>query len=89
MSNAPRDENNVPTLLATLNTNGKTIVTVKASPTSHGLCISDGTAGTNLGPTNAPKDDNFVSALVATSTDGKTPIVVYGDSNGRLLIKST
>ncbi len=90
MTSAYRDENSVPTLIAGLNTNGTTIVRVKASPTTHGLDISDGTTGSDHGPTNAPRDENFVPALLAVSSaDGVTPVVVYADSSGNLLVDTT
>ncbi len=90
MTNAYRDENSVPTLIAALNTNGTTVVRVKANPTNHGLEISDGTTGTNHGPTNALRDENSVPVLMATSSaDGKTPVAVYADSSGNLLIDSS
>lgn len=89
MSWARRDENGVPTLTATLNTDGDTVIAVGASPTSHRLMVSDATSGSDNGPTNAPHDQNFVPALVAVSSaDGITPVVVYADSNGRLLVNS-
>ena len=90
MSNAPKDENAVSGLLATLNSDGDTPTPVKADPTRHSLKVSDGTSGSDNGPTNAPKDENDVSALIAVSSaDGRTPVVVYADSQGRLLVQST
>ncbi len=90
MANAPKDENGVSGLLGTLNTNGDTPIPVQANPTTHRIKVSDGTTGSDNGPTNAPKDENDVSALIAVSSvDGKTPVVVYTDAQGRLLIKST
>ena len=88
--NANKDENSVSTLLGVLETNGKTIVPIKADPISHRLKVSDGTSGSDNGPTNAMKDDNFVSSLIAVSSiDGITPVVVYADANGKLLVQST
>lgn len=90
MSNASKDENNVSALIAVLNTDGLTVVPVKANPATHALMTSDGTTGTDHGPNNAEKDENFVSTLIAVSSaDGKTPVAVYADSSGNLLTKST
>lgn len=90
MANASKDENAVSTLLGALNTDGVTPVPVKANPTTHRLKVSDGTSGSDNGPTNALKDGNDVSSLIAVSSvDGKTPVVVYTDANGKLLIQST
>ena len=86
--NAPKDENSVSTLLGVLGTDGKTIVPIKAN--SNRLSVSDGTSGSDNGPTNALKDENSVSTLMAVSSaaDG-TPVVVYADVNGKLLVQTT
>lgn len=87
MANASRDDNNVPTLLGTLNSDGSTLVKITVNPTTHSLGAVNGTAGTDLGPVNAPRDQNNVPALIAVSSvDGVTPVVVYADSQGRILI---
>lgn len=89
MSNASRDENNVPTLLGGLETDGKTLVRIKADPTSHALSVDDDVTGSDHGPTNAPRDENSVPALMGVSSaDGKTPVVIYATSAGELLIDS-
>lgn len=89
MADAPRDANQVPGLLGVLNTDGITLVPIKANPTSHALNVSDGTIGTDNGPTNAKRDQNQATSIVATSSvDGVTPVIVYADSNGNLLIDS-
>lgn len=91
MANALKDENGVSTLIAALNTNGSTIVRVKANASnSNSLQISDGTGGTDHGPSVALHDENMVPTLLAVSSDdGVTPVVVYADSSGRLLTQST
>lgn len=89
MTNAKRDQNNVPVLIGALNTDGKTIVSVQVSPTNNGLKISDDTTGTDYGPTNAPRDNNYVPVLLGVSSvDGVTPVVIYADSSGNLLVDS-
>lgn len=45
MANAKRDENSVPTLIAALDSDGRTIVRIKANSTNHGLMVDDGTSG--------------------------------------------
>ncbi len=89
MAQVPRDANQEEALLGVLNTNGLTPTPVKANPSTHGLKVSDGTTGSDNGPTNAVRDQNQVTSLVATSSvDGVTPVVVYADSSGNLLIDS-
>lgn len=91
MSNAYRDENNVPTLIATLDSDGQTIIRVKANSVNHGLKVDDNTTGSDNGNNgnNANKDQNNVPVLIAVSSvDGFTPVEVYADSNGMLLINS-
>lgn len=89
MANAPRDNNNVPVLLGTLNSDGETTIAVKADSSLHALMVDDNTTGSDNGPSAAPRDQNFIPALMAVSSvDGVTPVVVYADSNGNLLIDS-
>lgn len=88
--NASKDENFVNTLTAVLNTDGTTVTRVQVNPVNHALKISDGTTGTNHGPSYALRDGNDVPTLLAASSvDGRTPVAVYCDSSGNLLIKST
>ncbi len=90
MANAKRDQNNVPTLLAALNTDGITPVRVKVNATNHGLKISDDTTGTDHGVANAVRDENNVPVLLGVSSaDGITPVEVYADSSGNLLVDSS
>lgn len=85
-----KDKNFVNPLLAASSSDGATVISVKANPTNHGLKVLDGATGSDLGPTNALHSGNDIPTLVATSSaDGKTPVVVYADANGNLLIKST
>lgn len=90
MADAYRDSNNVPTLIAGLNTDGTSIVRVQVNASTHSLKISDGSTGTDHGSVNDLRDSNFVPALLAVSNvDGKTPVVVYADSSGNLLVQSS
>lgn len=88
--NAYRDENSVATIIGASNTDGSTIVRVKADSTSHRLLVQNGTSGSDHGPVNDARDENGVPCLMAvSSSDGQTPVVLYVNSSGRLLIKST
>lgn len=88
--NTPRDGNRVPTLLATLNTDGKTPVSVCVVESTHALCVSDGTSGSSLPYKNSQRDDNRVPTVWGISNaDGVTPIPIYTDVSGNLLVKST
>jgi hypothetical protein len=90
MSNAAKDQNGVSTLLGVLDSDGETLVRVKVNESSNNsLQVDDNTTGSDNGPSIAPRDQNFVPALIAVSSvDGVTPVVVYADSNGKLLIDS-
>lgn len=85
MPNALRDDNRVPTLLATKSTDGTTPMPVVASPTTHGLIINNGSSGTDRG--SAVHDANAVPvALAVSSADGTTAVSLYADADGYLLI---
>lgn len=90
MTNAKKDENGVSTLLGVLDSDGETLVRVKVNTGSNNsLKVDDDFTGSDNGPAIAPRDENFVPALIAVSSvDGVTPVVVYADSNGHLLIDS-
>jgi len=90
MAEAALDQNGVATIIAGLNTNGTTIVRVKVNPTNHGLKIMDDTTGSDHGPVNDLRDRNHRQAFMAVSSvDGVTPVVVYADSSGNLLVDSS
>lgn len=99
MSNASRDQNDVPTLLAVEQTDGATIVPIVVNASNHGLKVTDDTTGTDQGPYQAERDENFVPTLLAVSSQtttvngvsfiqGVTPVVVYADLDGNLLVDS-
>ena len=91
MSNAKRDENNVPTLIAASSADGKTIVPIKVGSVTHGLYASDGTSGTDYGRSVSYRDENNVPVLLGVSSaDGVTPTEIYADeTTGALLIQSS
>lgn len=89
MTNAYKDENSIPTMIGALDTNGQSITRVVADPLTSALEVDDGSTGTNHGPTNAPRDENGIPALQAVSSaDGQTPVTLYVNSLGHLLIDS-
>ncbi len=83
MSNANKDDNNVPTLIAPLKSNPTLIKRILGE--SGKMRIIESSITTTF-PTNAPKDDNDVSCLVITSEADGTPMVAASDSNGKLLV---
>lgn len=88
MTNASRDDNRVTTALGILNTDGTTIMPLYVGG-NHGLKVTDGTGGADLGDGHALRDDNRVTALLGVSSaDGVTPVAVYIDSTGHLLVNS-
>jgi hypothetical protein len=90
MADASRDGNDVPTLLAALDSDGITPVKVQVNPANHALSVDNNTTGTDNGVDNAVRDSNYVPVLLAVSSvDGVTPVEVYADSSGALLIDNT
>lgn len=90
MAQAKHDNNSIRTILGTLNTDGETPTLVKADPTSHALKADDNTTGTDFGDDIASRDDNRIPVMMAVSSaDGVTPVAIYANSSGELLIDST
>lgn len=90
MSQIKTDDNQVETMAGVLNTDGATPMLVKINPTTHILAISDGTTGSDFGNDNAARDSNGRPVLLAvSSSDGATPVPLYVDSSGNLLIQTT
>lgn len=86
--NSFHDSNHTPTLVAIQN-DGATVMNIQADPTAHYLHTSDNTTGNDNGPTISRHDNNHVPILMVTSsTDGKTPVAVYADSSGNILVNS-
>lgn len=87
---ASKDQNSRNSLIGVLNSSGELVIAVQANPVTHQLSVADATTGSNLGPSNALPDGNFVSTLLGTSyIDGVTPVPIYCDVNGNLLVDST
>lgn len=87
---SPRDGNFIPTLRATLNTDGKTIVNLEADSSTHALFVSNGNTGSDFGTKNAQRDKDHTPVMIAvSSSDLKTVVELYADSLGNLLVDST
>ena len=90
MANAAKDSNKVSTMTGVLNTNGTTVSRIKIDPTTHVLDTADDTTGSDFGADLAARDANGVPVLMAVSNvDGITPVPVYVDSDGKLLVQTT
>jgi len=90
MTNAKRDNNQIPVILAISSDDGSTPIQIKAEPSAHSLCTSDGDTGSDLTGEEAERDDNVVTTLLAASSDdGATPVPLYANTDGELLTKST
>ena len=91
MSNAGIDQNNRPTIIATLESDGKTIVPVQANASNHCLRVDDNTTGADNGNNdgNANLDENSHPVWTAESSDGSGNIIeVYATVDGKLLVDS-
>lgn len=88
--NAKHDENGKPTILCTLQSDGVSTINVKVNPTNNAVKVTDAATGTASTRTNAPIDENHVSAWMGVSSaDMTTLIPIACDSSGNLLIQST
>lgn len=87
MSNAPRDENNVPSRLAVLNTDtvqGTNLVPIKVDSLDRIKINEVDTISFTMQPVD-PRDENYVGCWLFEGTDGLTyPAVANAD--GELLI---
>ena len=90
MANAPRDENRITVMQAVLQSDGVTITPVQGNASNKSLKVDNNTTGTSQATIlNDPRDGNYRVAFWATSSvDGVTPVAVYCDSSGKLLINS-
>ena len=90
MIQAIKDNNGINSALAILNTSALTPSLLKAREGFHALHMSNGTTGSDYGGTPAKRDDNMVPVIMALSeTDGVTPVALYCDSDGKLLVDTT
>ena len=90
MADAKRDNNRVPTLMATLDSDGATPIRLKVNTSnSNALQADDDTTGSDNGPTDADRDANrIVVAYAVSESDGTTPVAIYANSSGHILIDS-
>lgn len=88
MAQAPRDQNNIPSRLAVLNTDtvqGTNLVPVRINPISKGIKINTSdTISFTMRPVD-PKDENYVNCWFFEGADGLTYPAV-ADSEGKLLV---
>ena len=90
MAETKKDSNLVPVMMGVLNTDGSTPIRIYSDPSTHGLIMSDGSTGSDLGNDTASRDNSGNPVLLAvSSSDGITTVHLYVDSSGNLLIKST
>jgi hypothetical protein len=84
------DQNRVPVVIAVKSTDGVTISSVCADSIKHAVCVVDDTTGSDLSTNeNDLRDGNRKVAFMAVSSiDGITPVEVYCDTDGKLLINS-
>ncbi len=88
MANHLRDSNSVPTLAGLLSTDGSTITNVAIDPATHVLDTDDNTIGTDAG-SDVGRDGNYIPVSFALSeADGVTPVPLYVNASGELLIDS-
>lgn len=88
MTDAPRDNNQIPVSEGVLNTDGVTPTAPQIDPTTHVLSTADGTSGSDFGNDAAARDNNGNPVMCATDTNGAI-VPLYVDSSGNLLVKST
>ena len=90
MTDAKRDQNQIPVELGTSNADGSSTLPVQVN-SSHAIEVEDGDSGSDLSGDNANRDNNRVTTIMGVSSDdGITPVPIYIDSlTGKLLIKST
>lgn len=90
MANAAIDNNRIPTVLGTLQSDGVTTIPIKVNPTNSAVKVLDASTGTASTRVDAPRDDNRVTVLMGVSSaDMTTLIPIATDSSGNLLIQST
>ncbi len=92
MANAKKDGNYISTALALLESDGTTPINLVVDALTHSLEVDDNSSGSDNGPTpaRALRDGNYVTTLIAVSSaDGITPVALYADADGKLLIDHT
>lgn len=76
--------------MAALNTDGKTPQVIKVNSVNKSIKVVDSNTGSDFSVASAPRDENRVPVMLGVSdADGVTPVELYADVNGNLLIQST
>ena len=89
MADAIKDQNQIPVMLGISSSDRVTPTLTTVDPITHALRVDDGTTGGSLSVGIASRDKNTVTTMiVASSTDGATPVELYVNSSGKLLINS-
>lgn len=92
MSNAPLDENSREGIICALNTDGVTIVGVRANPITHAMKVANGLGQADNGnhDGNALIDENSRSSWYGLSSAGNGErIIIYANSLGAVLTQKT
>lgn len=76
-------------MMGVLNTDGQTIVHAEVDPNTHVLDINDGATGSDNGGNNVRDANSYPVLMAVSNADGTTPIALYFDSSGKLLVQST
>lgn len=76
-------------LLGTLNTDGTTVQPIYVNPTNHAIKVDDASTGSGSTTQNVQRDQNRTTAIWGVSSaDGVTPVAIWTDADGKLLIDS-
>lgn len=85
MTNAKRDSNHVPTRLGVLCTDGVTLVPIAID--AGGNMKVDAVSTISFTPSDiAPRDENHVAAWMGASSVDGTPVPIYVNADGAVLI---
>ena len=82
------DQNRIKTILCEKHDGSKDTIKVVANETNHSLSINSNTVPTDSDKTYGARDANREPVLIAVSSvDGVTPIPIYADESGAILIE--
>lgn len=89
MSTAAIDASSKPSLTGRLDSNGLTVTRIRVDSSTHRMKIDDHNTGSDNGGTFAATDENSrPTAFAVSNADGVSPIALYVNSSGQLLINS-
>ena len=91
MTDAKRDNNQVPVMLGISSVDGVTPKPASVIASTHRVQVENGSGGSDLSGDDAKRDNNQVPVMMAVSSaDGVTPVPVYiNPANLKILVKST